>query len=225
MQIGCRTGTWDHAILTAVFNGEYGTIDFAGKTVLDIGAHIGAFSLMAVSKGAARIVACEPASENFALLRNNCAPFPQINCIQRAVWSNEDLHLPLSWRRNAHPENTGGGTVLPFSRIADFDIMETPDEEVSRIAFDALVRDLGVVDIVKIDAEGSEYPILLGSTSLAQVREIVGEYHELAGAAESGDPIGRCWNIRCLSEHLCASGFTVDYDRSKASGIFRAVHQ
>lgn len=181
MRFGCRPGTWDQAILGNVLNGEYGAIDFSGKVVLDIGAHIGAFSLLAAHCGARRVVACEAASENFALLRANCAPYSCVECIQGAVWSSADPHLSLRWRRNAHPENTGGGTVLACEAIAGFRISDAQGEDVVRIAFDDLVRDLGRVDLVKIDAEGSEYPILLGSAMLGRVGEIVGEYHALSG--------------------------------------------
>lgn len=222
MRFGCRPGTWDQAILGNVLNGEYGTIDFTGKIVLDVGAHIGAFSLLAAHHGASRVVACEAASENFALLRANCAPYPSIVCIHGAVWSSDDPHLPLRWRRNAHPENTGGGTVLPCEEIAGFRISDVQGEDVPRIAFDALVRDLGRVDLLKIDAEGSEYPILLRSAMLGRVGEIVGEYHALSGTTPGMSNPPRDWNIDRLSDHLRSSGFSVERSANETSGVFRA---
>jgi len=67
-----REGTWDKSIFDTVMQGEYGDIDFAGKTVVDIGAHIGGFSILAALGGARRVVAFEAGAENYALLVANC---------------------------------------------------------------------------------------------------------------------------------------------------------
>ena len=43
-----------------------------GHAVLDIGAHIGVFSRLALSLGAERVLGVEPEPENAALWRTNC---------------------------------------------------------------------------------------------------------------------------------------------------------
>ena len=50
--------------------------------------------------------------------------------------------------------------------------------------FDAVVDDVSMkgarrVNLLKIDCEGAEFPILLTSNRLAAIDRIVGEYHEL----------------------------------------------
>lgn len=208
-----RPDTWDHAIAQSVMSGEYGAIDFAGRTVLDIGAHIGSFSLLAASLGARRIVACEANLENYTILRRHCAALPAIECRHAAVWCDEDLDAPLLWRPHRHAQNTGGGSVLPDDSLTD-----DRTEAVSRLSFDRLVETLGHVDLVKIDAEGSEYPILLDSRRLDRVGEIVGEFHTLApGQMRNAD-----WNLRGLVLKLQSAGFIVERQVHADLGLFRA---
>jgi FkbM family methyltransferase len=155
MQIHHRPGTWDHAIFQQVVGGEYGPQRFVGKTVLDIGAHIGAFSIMAATHGAQRVLAFEAGAQNFGLLQHNCAGLAQVRCEHAAVWSRRDADLPLLWRPCSQAENTGGGTVLDCPNIAGLDIAAPVGEPVRRVAFDDVVAMLGTVDLLKIDAEGS----------------------------------------------------------------------
>jgi FkbM family methyltransferase len=138
-----REGTEDEKIFRLAAK-EYGELDFEGKTVLDIGAHVGGFSFHAASSGAARVVAFEAGSDNFALLQRNCAA-PNIECRHAAVWN---VAGELTWGPGGFGGdpvvNTGGGGV-----------MAPGDEKVTAVAFDDVVRELGRVDILKIDAEGS----------------------------------------------------------------------
>jgi hypothetical protein len=104
---------------------------------------------------------------------------------------------------------------------------------VATIALDAVLTELPRVRLLKIDAEGAEYPILLTSTRLSQVDTIIGEYHEfsegdmtrLAPDARVGEvPYTYGVLARALSDH----GFLVE--RRSASGesrngLFAAVRQ
>jgi FkbM family methyltransferase len=225
MEIHHRPGTWDRAIFDTVVNGEYGALDFRGKTVIDIGAHIGAFSIMAALHGARRVLAFEAGAANFRLLQTNCSGLPHVRCEHAAVWSGGDLERPLLWRPCSQSGNTGGGTVLPCPNIAGFEIASGGAEEVGRVAFDDIVASVGIVDLLKIDAEGSEYPILLNSEKLHCVAEIVGEYHALQGLSAASGTTGAAdgWNVDHLVSHLQAQGFTVARQFRTDNGIFRAT--
>lgn len=202
-----RPGTWDKSIMESVMRGdEYGKIDFEGKTVLDVGAHIGAFSILAAKCGAQAVDAYEANNANFELLRHNTNHLPQVRAYNAAVWRSDKAAQFLMWHASTERMNTGGGSV-----IGDADAGET----VPAIAFDAAVEKIGgAVDILKLDCEGSEYPILLTTRCLGRIRCIVGEFHpvEVPG-----------WDPVALEEHLVAAGFTTRFTPTRAGqGIFTA---
>ena len=174
-----RPGTWDELIVGTVFGGEYGDIDVAGKTVVDVGAHIGAFSVFAALRGARRVLAYEPAEENFRLLVINSAGYPAIEPHRAAVWRSDRVGPALQLRPSANVTNTGGGSVLACESICGHAPGHAEGREVGAIAFDDIVESVGTVGLLKIDAEGSEYPILATSRRLDRVEAIVGEYHHV----------------------------------------------
>jgi len=224
--INVRAGTWDQAIFEGVIRGEYGRPQFAGKIVVDVGAHIGAFSVLAALGGARRVLAFEAGADNYALLVRNCADFPAIECRQAAVWRSDAAGGTLRWCPSTNPENTGGGTVLECEGIAGTALTATEARDVPWVPFDDIVSALGIVDILKIDAEGSEYPILLTSRRLGQVREIVGEYHEVTGLRPAMEIPGVPeWTMRHLGQHLAENGFSVKVRVKEHLGLFHATRR
>jgi len=129
----------------------------------------------------------------------------------------------LQWRKSANIENTGGGSVIACASIAGTSPAVTDIEHVTAIPFDEIARGAGKIDLLKIDAEGSEYPILLTSGTLDRVGEIVGEYHVLYGV----EPTPACsrhspWNMEHLAAHLIFHGFDVQIVDKGMQGLFRA---
>lgn len=221
-----RAGTWDRLILELVLTGEYGTLDFTDKIVVDVGAHIGGFSVLAALGGARRVLAFEAGAENNALLVVNCEPFPVVECHHGAVWRSDVGAGLLQWKKSANSENTGGGSVLDCTSICGGALTATDLQEVNTIPFDDIVHRVGAVDLLKIDAEGSEYPILLTSRTLHRVREIVGEYHTVSGVAETQASAGYSeWNIGKLGQHLADNGFVVEVHDKGTLGLFRAFRR
>jgi hypothetical protein len=77
------------------------------------------------------------------------------------------------------------------------------------------------VRMLKLDCEGSEFPILLTSQSLHLIDEIRGEYHEFGGEYDdrSIPEMARVsgydrFTIAELTDALQRAGFSVESDRS-----------
>ena len=225
-KINIRPGTWDKVIAEHVLAGEYGEHEFKGRTVLDIGAHIGSFSLMACLGGARRVLAFEAGAANFQLLSANCREFKVIECHHAAVWRSDVPPGTAQWRPSANSVNTGGGSVILCASKAGEPRPEGETSPVMQIPLDTIIDQVGVVDLIKIDAEGSEYPILFTSRKLNKVREIVGEYHDIEGLDPGFDiPGGRTWNLEGLATHLHLMGFIVRVKMNSRLGLFHAVRR
>ena len=96
------------------------------------------------------------------------------------------------------------------------------------VALDDVLADTGRVRFLKLDAEGSEFPILLTSGRLDLVGAIAGEYHELTDAQmEALDPSARVGDARydhaTLRAVLEAAGFDVELSPGQPQlGFFAA---
>lgn len=137
-----------------------------GMRVIDIGAAFGAFSLpMARAVGPeGRVWSYEPASHTSGALRRSAAQnkFAWQEIVQAAV-SNVEGEATLSLFRNAELNRLSShdGKIEQFSQATDTEVVSvvTLDKE-------AESRDFGLIDFVKIDAEGEEGNILRGGESL-----------------------------------------------------------
>lgn len=152
----------------------------AKDVIIDIGAHIGSFSYACLKRGARRVLAFEAESENIRLACFNLHAFRKhVRLHRKAVWRS-DRHpatlLHSGYSSCEHDVNTGGGTVLIASE-------KTPEhkrkETVPTIALDKVLSKFRSIQLLKLDCEGSEWPILFTSKLLGKVEKICGEYHEL----------------------------------------------
>lgn len=151
---------------TEVFLGdEYGLeviaeTDRAGiRRVLDVGANIGWFALAARSHFPTAVIhAYEPNPAAVALLRRNTETLDVITYAE-AVGANAGwVSLTMPDGRSVNARTVDGG-------------------EIPQVAFgDALGR-LGGADLVKLDCEGAEWPLLDDIAPWASVRWLTMEYH------------------------------------------------
>ena len=139
--------------------------------VVDIGAHIGGYTVLASKKGAT-VYAYEPEPGNYRLLKRNTA----INRCKKAKLYN----LAVSSRKGAITLNVdakGSGLhslyqLSSASRRAT--VLAVPLHEV------ITANKLKSIQVLKIDAEGAEYGILLPASrsDLKKIRTIILEYHD-----------------------------------------------
>ncbi|MCI0685279.1 MAG: FkbM family methyltransferase [Gemmataceae bacterium] len=190
-----------------VVNNAYRLPDRVPKdaVVVDVGAHIGTFSFLALCRGAGRVWAFEPDPDNYQLCRKNLALFgPRAQVRRQAIWSH---HGRLGF--TPHAGNTGMGTV----HAGGDDIDAVPLDD---ILWEASEHGGRRIDYLKLDCELAEWPILFNARRLGLCRNIVGEYHNMDWQGQSCGP-GE------LADLLAAQGFDVETaPYSPAHGLFWA---
>jgi FkbM family methyltransferase len=133
--------------------------------VYDIGAHIGTFSLSAISKinKSAGEVICVEADEDAAkLLKRNVSRFSNVKVIQAAVSDSNEVRAPIV--KNG---NTGATTwVQAVTRRSD-------GSKFNCVTLDQLIKAYGKPDYVKLDIEGMEVRALGPSEMIRASRPII----------------------------------------------------
>lgn len=145
-------------------------------TVLDIGGHIGCFSLgLADASPKARIHTYEASPSTAAWLSRNVESnglADRVTVHQTAV---SDAPGTIEFADNSGGSSLNGLTAPEGS---------TTLVSVPAVTFDdAVAAAGGQVDLVKIDVEGAEYGIFAGTTvdSWKGVQKVVMEYHDVSG--------------------------------------------
>jgi FkbM family methyltransferase len=142
------------------------------KVILDAGANIGLTTLYFAQKYPESLIyAIEPESENYALLKKNTSFYPNVICIQAALWkTNEPVRL--------YDRNTGqwGFSVFDEKKRSGSYISEVPG-----ITIPSLMERYKIesIDILKMDIEGSEKEVFENSSGwIHKVGVIAVELHE-----------------------------------------------
>jgi FkbM family methyltransferase len=144
------------------------------RTIIDAGANIGLTSVFYANKyPGATVVAIEPESSNFEVLKRNIAPYPNVIALQVALWNdNKDISL-------IDPELRHDGF-----RTVEAPKLANPGDNctfVRGVTLDKLMSDLNLsyVDMLKLDIEGSEKELFENSgTWIGKVGVIVAELHD-----------------------------------------------
>lgn len=202
LRFSVRAGTDDSRILFEIFvRGCYRrAVVTPGANVIDIGANIGGFSVLA-SRTAARVIACEPHPDNLTRLRQNVAlnGASNIEIIPAAVSHTSGT----AWLRPPHDASFVGRYSLhagDASRAI----------EVPTITLDALAvkTRLTRIDLVKVDCQGAEYEILYGAsdTLLLRIRQLIVECERFQNHPR--------WSRAALDTFLRAHGFDVSSEGS-----------
>jgi len=198
-----------------VTNNGYHLPDTMNGVVVDIGAHIGCFSVACQMRGASRVVAFEADKINFSLAKNNT----DAEIHNKAVWRS-DVDCKVLNHTGYRDNNTGIGNVIGWLQPVDANI------EVYTISLDTIIDDVGRIDLLKLDCEGSEYCILGTSKRLDKVREIVGEYHTLTSMIVPEYARIPGWDVYSggtLLEFLRSCGFETErWGHKGKTGMFRA---
>jgi FkbM family methyltransferase len=177
-----------------------------GAVVVDVGANVGVFSLLAARTS--RIVyALEPSSSNFSLLRANTAQAKNITALNLACGSkNGRAFLDIS------------SDPVSFSLAAQTSV----DQETVEVINLATLFDQHRIqhcDFLKLDCEGCEFEIILDADPglVQRIDRIVMEYHDHRSAE---------FSHRDLLQALKRYGFeAVSYHPNGFQGMIAAIRR
>ena len=185
--------------------------NLGGKSrIIDIGGHIGCFSLACLARGAGFVLAVEADPRNYLKLQANLSQFPKrAEVLHAAVLQRDGRPATIGiqgYDDNDPNTNTGGGSVITPVAVQTGGGIPTT-------CLDDLIERVGGVRLVKIDAEGSEYPILYGSARLNEVQEFVMEVHHHIPVDASLSLSPEQCTVTALASFLKFKGFKVRFER------------
>ncbi len=176
-----------------------------GDIVVDIGAHIGAFSVRAARLAQrGHVYSYEPSSTNFAMLTEN-----------RLLNKANNLYIEesaVSGRTGQMTLYTPSGNAIMGSLLQGVST-HTETVNVTTIADIIATHHIEQIDLLKMDVEGAEYDILFScpAETLAKIQRVVMEYHEYERETR------KCFDLARLLE---AHGFHVVVEK----GMFPQPH-
>lgn len=175
-----KAGTvWDGPGFLQVLAREHGSLGTPGVTILDIGAHLGDWTIWLAGQGAWRVVAVEPAPLMVERLKANLDLNKPV-CADRVVLlpiAAYDRRTTLHWTAPWTSQESGGAALSP-----DGTLVETGNSRsVSAAPLDEYRFLFGErVSLIKVDAQGADAAALhgLGGTIRQHHPAIVFEWEE-----------------------------------------------
>jgi FkbM family methyltransferase len=172
-------------------------------TVVDIGANVGFFPVLMLSKKPTTTFFCyEPLPANIAhlkkLKKNNPSFDRQLNIYQFAVTDKSEGNITLFTEENADESSIA-------SIHSDFDIRNKNSLSVPVTNLKSIVsgNNLDKIDILKLDCEGAEFPILYGTPDhvFEKIKFILLEVHNLDNERQ---------NVEALNAFLREKDFDIE---------------
>lgn len=143
-------------------------------TILDIGGHVGSFASFARSRFPnAQVYSFEPAPSNYQVLYLNSVRYG-FYCFNSAVSGSATGFMELSLNIHSGDINTGGYVLIGNNNRQKMEV-----QKVLCISLTDVLRNIGRVDLLKLDAEGAEFSSLysLDPTDFSKIDRIRMEIH------------------------------------------------
>jgi len=188
----------------------------AEDTIIDLGANIGCFALACLARGAGYVECWEPDADNFRYLTKNLKLYPRRSKQIRGIVMHKEMNVNFLSKERFNTScfrvdtNTAG------------DVHKLRPDQRKAVAIDSILPD-EPFRLLKIDIEGSEWPILYESEKLVNAREILLECHQTLPY-----PGYQC-TFPCAIERLKHLRFNVESwkesDQSIANLLVRATNR
>lgn len=206
--------SWDLSIAKCVIEyDEYELRPFVNsernkevRWVVDIGANIGAFSLLASRIFPhAKILAIEPYVNNLELLKANCGHNPHITIIESAVLGDG---FPAELTLGAKHINCGESFIVEANEKIGRKVTSDEFVKVACKSIDAVLTEYKVdeIGILKVDAEGSEVEIfecLKAHGWLEKVCWLRFEWHSRKIISRLYELLGQTHIVSIDTDNLC----------------------
>lgn len=182
--------------------------DFSKESVVvDIGVNVGHFIKASSIKGSENIIGFEIAKDNFKIALNNCKDLKGIRLFNKAVWRGDKKEIV---KYNTWEQEYQSLRVRPIG-----------DLEAETISLDEIIEIYGNIDFLKVDCEGSEYPILYTCTLLKKIKQISLEVHmyDVEEDLVCVDFQERC-NYKDLQQFLEHNNFIVEVIPTDTSRLY-----
>jgi FkbM family methyltransferase len=162
------------------------------RSVIDVGANLGMFSIMCAALGSPQVLACEPVSSTHELLTNNVHQAQlqnQIQCVKAAITGAAQGPIMMGMHADS-----GKNSLYDVGTHAELVPTQTLDHLVSSCVHSEI--------LLKMDCEGAEYDILLDSEDhvFDRIKVIMMETHGDLHPTHKGIPL--------LHDRLHILGFT-----------------
>lgn len=201
-----RAMTSDMYVIEDIFNRNEYHLNSLGlpedAVIMDIGAHIGAFTIAATQIAPdGRVLAFEPMPSNYKVLKKNVKTnnLEQVAIFPLAI-SGQDGQVRLYVNEN----NTAGHSMTSMTSGKYHSV---PSITLTKAIQDNRIRR---IDLLKMDCEGAEYDILFNTpeSTLRLIDKIIMEYH---GSSD--------FQASSLADFLISFGFSVtivkEYDHKR----------
>lgn len=187
-----RPNTTDDRIVREVYIENHYRVpsDLKGKSVIDIGANIGAFSILCAERGA-DVLAFEPEPNNFQLLLRHIKESGFEDKITPMLMGvgGEGIH-----KLYVNPQNYGANSKFIKNNLG---LKE------DTFVYMYMTNDFGTGDIVKIDCEGGEIEVLkaLIRTPNKLPEMMIVEFHESPENKRVQEAMSKVFNVETISDH------------------------
>lgn len=189
-----------------------------GDTVVDMGSHIGIFSILAACHGAERVICIEPFDDNFFYLQKNCRKYNQkgknvLEPIQAFVYGNDKQ--PRIIQQTINHEGTQRKMVHDLSFPGASIMLQQKGQNMFMNLQDVFERfQLQKIDFLKIDIEGKEHDLLIHAHEnlLKRIKQMVVEFHIHSILENKMDDFA---NFLWIMNKLSHCGFSLKLDRPR----------
>jgi FkbM family methyltransferase len=191
----------NHVFYTVFLKEEYDSLEIFNireeDIIIDIGAHLGLFTIKAAKKACKGIVyALEPFSMHYKLLKDNILSnnIKNVNFYNLAI-TDKASELSFYYTVHGDPGDTSMFKINPEEK--------TYEENVKSISLQDFFNQEKILrcDFLKMDCEGAEYPILMSAdgSTLSKIQKIAMEWHKFE---PDHDPVK-------LADFLKGNGFNI----------------